>query len=123
MIKTSITHPRRCCRDRWTRRSTPFPGYLQATRTDIGRPIFDMRFKTWTATRTCPASFFFHHLYRLRPSVRHTSEMCSDSQGFGSLAFEFPAIWAREKVQTQPSFSAAASVTRVRPSQHALPRR
>jgi hypothetical protein len=29
----------------------PIPLRLQAMRTEIGRPSFDMRFKTWTATR------------------------------------------------------------------------
>jgi len=42
----------RCCMDRRRRRINPIPLRPQAIRTEIGRPSFDMRFKTWTATLT-----------------------------------------------------------------------
>ena len=44
-----------CCRDRQDGRSKPNPGWVQAMRTEIGRPSSNMRFRAWTATSTSVA--------------------------------------------------------------------
>jgi hypothetical protein len=44
-----------CCRDRQDGRSKPIPLWVQAMRTEIGRPSSSMRFRAWTATSTSVA--------------------------------------------------------------------
>jgi hypothetical protein len=47
--------PWRCCRDRQDERSKPSPIWVQALRTEIGRPSSNIRFSAWTATSTSAA--------------------------------------------------------------------
>src|SRR5215213_5396871 len=44
-----------CCRDRQDERRKPSPVWVQAVRTEIGRPSSNIRFRAWTATSTSVA--------------------------------------------------------------------
>src|SRR3954447_19293079 len=44
-----------CCRDQRRGRNDPHPVWVQAMRTEIGRPKSSMRFSAWTATSTSVA--------------------------------------------------------------------
>jgi hypothetical protein len=44
-----------CCKDRQDERSKPSPVWVQAMRTEIGRPNSNIRFRAWTATSTSVA--------------------------------------------------------------------
>ncbi len=43
---------RRCCINRRGGRTDPIPVFVQAMRTEFGRPSSSMRLRTWTATPT-----------------------------------------------------------------------
>ena len=44
-----------CCRDQQDERRKPSPVWVQAVRTEIGRPSSNIRFRAWTATSTSVA--------------------------------------------------------------------